>query len=639
MAKMLHQRSEGNPLFLVTLVTTLVRNGKLVEKPAGWELPEGLGAVSAGVPEGLRQLIELQLERLSPEEQTILEAASVAGVEFPAAAVAAGVDLEAESVEARCETLSRRAQFLRSLGPEAWPDGTVAGRYGFLHALHQEVMYNRIPAGQRIRLHRQIGMRLEEGYGDEAREIAAELAEHFVRGRDAPRAVRHLLHAGQNAQRRSAYPEAVAHLTKGLEVLGTLPDTVERAQQELGLQTALGMAWMAVKGYAAPEVGSAYARARALCQQLGDASRLAPVLSGLWIFHLGRAELQTAREMAELLLRHGEKTQDPGALGSAHHGLGQILHDAGEFSSAREHCEQALALFPRQLLSSPDPIPFVQDGRVISQGFLAMTLWFLGYPDQALRKAQEALAMARELSHPFTLTSALHFAVVVHVCRGEKALAGERNEEMLALSVEQGFPPFIAGGTIGKSALLLEQGKIAVDEGIAQMRRSVEALRATGVRIGLPRILVLLATVEGAVGHVEEAFALLAEAQDVGEKTGERQHDSALSQLKGSLLLRQASRMERAEDRRKKTSEAEACFRHAIDVTRRQEAKSLELRAAMSLSRLWQQQGRRDEARDLLADVYGWFTEGFDTADLKEAKALLEELAPRGGKSPPRRKR
>jgi DNA-binding winged helix-turn-helix (wHTH) protein/tetratricopeptide (TPR) repeat protein len=639
LAHMLHQRTDGNPLFLVTLVDTLVREGKLVEGTAGWELPEGLEAMAVDVPEGLRQLIELHLDQVRPEDQTILEAGSVVGAEFSAAAVAAGVEFEAESVEVRCEAMARRAQFLQALGSEAWPDGTVAARYRFLHALHQEVLYNRIPAGQQMRWHRQIGMRLEAGHGGKAQEIAAELAEHFVRGRDAPRAVQYLRHAGENARQRSAYQEAIAHLTRGIEVLGQLPDTVERARQEVDLQTTLGLTYMAAKGYATPEVGTAYARALVLCQQMDDAPQLGRVLGGSWIFHLARAEFHTAREMTEQLLTLGEKTQDPAILGPAHHGLGQVLFHTGEFAPAKEHLEQAFALFTRQLLSSPDAVRSVQDGRVISLGFSAFSLWHLGYPDQAYQKAQEALTLARELSHPFTLAYALFFVASVHGYRGDHALVHQPNEEMLALSLEHGFPVFVVAGTFVRSLMFLAQGKVEIAEGIAQIRQCMDAYRATGAVSGLPMLLAVLAEVQMVAGQVEEGRASLSEAQATVDRTGERRYDAMLSHIKGKLLLGRIIREQDAKDHIEKTAEAEACFRHAVDVARQQNAKSLELRAVMSLCLLCQQQGRRDEARKLLAEVHDWFTEGFDTADLKAAKALLEELVPRSGKSPPRRKR
>jgi DNA-binding winged helix-turn-helix (wHTH) protein/tetratricopeptide (TPR) repeat protein len=639
LAPMLHRRTDGNPLYLVTLVDTLVREGKLVEGTAGWELPAGLDGTSGEVPEGLRQLIELQLEKVGPEDQEVLEAASVAGVEFSAATVAAGVEREAESVEARCDTLSRRVQFVRSLGLETWLDGTVSARYGFLHSLHQEALYDRIPEGQKMRWHRRIGMRLEAGYGEKAREIAAELAEHFVRGRDASRAVRYLQHAGEVARQRSAYQEAIGHLARGLEVLGMLPDDDECARKEVDLQTSLGLTYMAARGYATPEVGTAYERARALCQRLDDAPRLGRVLGGSWIFHLARAEFGTAREMAERMLEIGQRTQDPAILAPGHHGLGQVLFHTGEFEAARRHLEEAYDLFTGRLPAAADPIRSVQDGRVISLGFLAFCLWHLGYPDQAFRKAQEALALARELSHPFTLAYALFFVASLHGYRGEHVRVHPPNEEMLALCLEHGFPVFEAGGMFVRIFMSLAQGKVPLTEGIARIRQTLESYRTMGGLSGLPMLLAVLSEVHMGAGQVEEAKSSLTEALGVVERTGERRYDAILSLVWGNLLLGEADRLNNAGDQREKAIEAEARFRHAVDVARRQNAKSLELQAVMRLGKLWQQQDKRNEARELLSDVYGWFTEGFDTADLAAARALLEELAPRDGKPSPRRKR
>jgi len=396
---------------------------------------------------------------------------------------------------------------------------------------------------------------------------------------------------------------------------------------------------MAARGYATPEVGTAYERARAVCQRLDDAPRLGRVLGGSWIFHLARAELRKAREMAEQMLALGQKTNDPAILGTAHHGAGQVLFHSGEFDPAREHLEQAFALFTRQLLSSPDAIPSVQDGRVISLGFLAFCLWHLGYPDQAYRKVREALSLARELSHPFTLAYALFFAAAVHGYRGDHALVQEPNDEMLALSLEHGFPVFFGAGMFVRSLMLIAQGKLEIAEGIGQIRQGMAAHRATGAVSGHPMLLAVLAELEMGAGRVKEGMASLAEAQAAVDRTGERRYDVMLSLLEGKLLLGQGSRSKKAGDQMEKAVEAEGRFRHAVDVARGQNAKSLELQAVMSLCRLWQQQGRRDEARELLSDVFGWFTEGFDTADLKAAKALLEELAPSGGRSAPRRKR
>jgi predicted ATPase len=277
LAWVLLQRTEGNPLFIVTVVEYLVTQGVLVQGKGGWELTEGVETVERGVPESLRQMIERHIAQLSPEDQRVLEVASIVGIEFSAAAVAAGLTAEAQ-VEERCTELARRQYFLASRGRSEWPDGTVTARYSFLHALYPAVWHERLTEERRIQLHRRIGARLEVGYGTQAGEIAVELAVHFEAGREYRRAAQYLEQAAKRALGRCAYHEAIRHLTRGLALLKTLPDTPERAQQDLDLQIALGPALMATKGQAAPEVEQTYARARALCQQVGDTPQRFPTL-------------------------------------------------------------------------------------------------------------------------------------------------------------------------------------------------------------------------------------------------------------------------------------------------------------------------------------------------------------------------
>jgi predicted ATPase len=298
-----HQRTEGNPLFMVTLVDSWLTQGVLLEQDGTWALPAGIEALHDRVPDSLRQMIDMQLDWLSAEEQEMLEVASVAGVEFSAAAVAAGLGQEAECVDNCCTSLARRGQFLRASGERTWPDGTVAGSYRFVHALYQQVLYHRVSAAQRVRLHQRIGARLEAGHGAQAGAISAELAVHFARGRDAQRAVKYLRQAGQRSMERSAYVEAVVHLTRGLEMLKTLPATPERNQQELTLHIALGAALQMAKGFVAPEVEDAYTQAYALCQQVGETPQLAQVLLGLWRIYVAQPQLHRAREIGETLLR------------------------------------------------------------------------------------------------------------------------------------------------------------------------------------------------------------------------------------------------------------------------------------------------------------------------------------------------
>jgi predicted ATPase len=591
------------------------------EEARQWQLQASVEDVTSRVPESLRQLIEKQLERLPLEEQRVLEAASVAGGEFSTAVIAAGIDEKVEQVEERCEELARRGQFLRPQGTVTFPDRTVTGRYSFLHALYQKVLYERLTAARRLRLHRRIGESEEALYRDRVGEVAAELALHFERGQDYGRAVQYLGEAAENALRRYAHREAIDHLTKGLELLKTLPDTPERTNQELRLQIPLGASLIATKGYAAVEVEKAYARARELCQQLGETPHIFSVLHGLYRFYLVRTELQTARELAEQMLRLAQSVQDPALLLEAHFALGNTLFFLGEFAPAQAHLEEGTALYnPQQ--HRVHAFRVVQDPGVACLSYAALALWFLGSPDQALKRSDKALTLARELSHPFSLAFALDLAAWLHQCCQDGQATQKRAGELVTLANEQGFPYWSAMGTTLHAWALAEQGR--GEEGIAQMRQGMAAGRATGAELGQPYYLALLAAAYGKVGQAKEGLTMLAEALAAVNNSGERWWETEMYRLKGKLLLTQGDKRQRAKGKTDK--EAEACFHQAVDIARRQGAKSLELRAVMSLSRLWQKQGKETQARQMLAEIYGWFTEGFDTADLQEARVLLEAM-------------
>lgn len=306
----------------------------------------------------------------------------------------------AEDVEAQCDAIAQQGPFLQPHGPSTWPDGTVAARYGFIHALYQEVLYARIPAGRRTRLHHQIGARQEIAYGAHAREIAAELATHFERGQDLQRAVQYLLYAGENAERRSAHQEMTTSLTKGLRLLFIRPDTPERAQQELALQMTLARALMASKGYAASEVEQTFNRAHELCQQVEDAPQLFRVLRGLYVFYLVRAKHQTAHELGEQLLSLAQGQQEALYPLEAHGALGQTLFFLGAFAAAHEHLNHCMVFYdPRQGYTLH---PRQGADLVANLSDSSWVLWMLGYPDQALQRNHEALTLAPELMHPLT---------------------------------------------------------------------------------------------------------------------------------------------------------------------------------------------------------------------------------------------
>jgi predicted ATPase len=371
---------------------------------------------------------------------------------------------------------------------------------------------------------------------------------------------------------------------------------------------------MGVKGFASPDTERAYARARELCQQVGETPQLFPALYGLFRFHMVRAELQTTRELAEQLFGMARRAQDPALLLEANRVMGQTMFWLGENAQSRAHFEQGVSLY--------DPVKhhshafvYGQDPGITCRSFAAWPTWVLGYPEQALQSIEEALKLAQELARPFTLALALVQATLLHQYRREAEKAQEQAEALIALSTEQGFPQWLAFGTILRGWALSAQGDGA--EGIDQMRQGLVARRATRSKLHEPCFLSLLAEAYGKVGHPEEGLTVLVEALAIVENTGERYWEAEVHRRKGELLLMQQGQ---------KVGEAEGCFQKALDTARGQQAKSLELRAAMSLSRLWQQQGKQEESHQLLAESYDWFSEGFDTADFKDAKALLEEL-------------
>jgi len=339
------------------------------------------------------------------------------------------------------------------------------------------------------------------------------------------------------------------------------------------------------------------------------------VLYGLFRFHMVRAKTQAMRELAEQIFSMAQRIQDPALLLEAHRVMGQTMFWLGEMAPARAHLEQGIALYDPQQHRS-HAFVYGQDPGVACQSFGAMPIWALGYPDQALQSIQEAMTLAQECTHPFSLAFALAMAAVVHQFRREAQAVKERADALIALSTEQGFPYWLPYGTTLRGWALTAQGEGT--EGIAQINQGLAARRAMGAELHRPYFLSLLADAYGEAVQVEEGLTVLVEALALVESTGERNWEAELHRRKGELLLMKQGQ---------KVGEAEECFRKALDTARRQQAKSLELRAAMSLSRLWRQEGKGKDARELLAPLYGWFTEGFDTADLKEAKALVEELA------------
>lgn len=634
LASVIHHRTEGNALFMVNLVNELASQGLILEKEGNWEIRDI--ATELSIPESLRQVIEQKFEHLNAEERQVLEVASVEGGEFTAVAIAAGIGKETLEVEECCASLVRQGQFIRGWDTLQWPDGTVTARYGFVHSLYQEVLYDRLTSGKRAQLHLRIGECLEKAYGARAREIATELALHFEQGRDNRRAIQYLQQAAEIANQRCAYHESVGHLTKAIALLEHWPASTERIQQELMLQISLGVALMAIKGYAAPEAKKAYDRARELCQQIGGTPQLVPVLRGLAAFYYVRAELPTARQLGEQLLRLVQKQQDQALLLEAHQELGGTLSNLGELTAALSHLEEGIRLYDPQK-HHVHAVIYGQDPGVTCLCRASLALWCLGYQAQALTKVHEALALAQKLSHPYSLAYSLSFTGIVHQVGREKELTLGWAEKTIQLATEQEFPIWKTVGQILRGWALAVQGQSK--EGISLIQQGIASWRAIGAEISVPSFLYLLAEAYRENGVPQKGLEVLTEAFAVARRTGDCWWEAELYRLKGELLLQAKVQSFKSDLRKLRLrtknvqsvicnlqSEAESAFQTALTVARQQQAKSLELRAAVSLSRLWQQQGKEVNARQLLVHTYRWFREGFDTVDLKAAKTLLEEL-------------
>lgn len=539
LARAVYRRTEGNPLFLVSLLDDLKAQKALVQSEGQWRLQANLHEVITQAPATLRGTLEGQLHDLRPKEQEILEAASVAGMDFAVSIVSAATGKSLLEVEEICENLARRERFICRDGVEEWPDGTVATRYRFRHALHQDAAYQRIPPLKRLAWRQKIGERKELAYGEHTGEIAAELAVHFEQSRDYERAVRYLQRAGAQAVQRSAYSEAISLLTKGLELLRSVPETPERSRHELSLQVALGLALTATKGYGMPEVGRVYARARELCQRLPEVPELFLVLPGLFRFYAVREEFPTARELAEQCFILAQRVQEPAFLVEAHQALGLIACHGGELAAAREHFEQSLVLYgSRRNGSSGSPHDLEVNGRYYG----AYSLWFLGYPDRALRSIRQALTLAHELAHRFSLAGTLYFAAMLHHLYREEHETQVRAEELIALSREQGFTQWLALGEVMRGWALAAQGQ--GEAGIALIRQGLAAYEAVGAKLGQPYLLAVLAEAHGKAGQPAEGLKVLAEALTMAHNTGDCFFEAELYRLKGQLTLqREGSRL------------------------------------------------------------------------------------------------
>jgi DNA-binding winged helix-turn-helix (wHTH) protein/tetratricopeptide (TPR) repeat protein len=614
LAPVVHRRTDGLPLFMVNVVDAFIRQGLLVEAVGRWELSGDVEAAMT-IPANLRQMIEQQLGGLGADEQRLLEAASVAGMAFSSATLAAALQGDVEAVEDRCEALARREQFIRAAGAEEWPDGTVAARYRFLHVLYEHALYERLPAARRASLHRRIGEREEAGFRARLGERAAVLALHFERSRDPVRAVRYRHQAAEQALRRSAYPEAIEHLTRGREWLEAVQDEGRRSALELDLLLVWGTALIALGGSGASEVEAVYRRARELAERLDEPTRLYPALWGLCFVNYSRGRLAEARALGEQLLALAERGGDPDQLLEAHHALWATLVAMGEPAAAVLHIEAGHRLYDPERHGTQAFLYAHHDASTCSWDHLASARWLLGYADAALAALREARVLAQRLDRPGIRTYgtlptmiSLCARMWVHYYRGDFADARQCAHDVVASGTVHGFSGWVDDGAVVLACL-------AAGDDHSSIRDLYERLRSVGLRRAAWRndlCFCVLAQAAADEGHVDLSSEILAAIP------GERRDAffaPEIERIRGELLARRGQR-----------DEAEQCFRTAIEIARRRAERSLELRAAVSLARLLAHEGRHHEASGTLGKIYAWFTEGFDTADLRAARSLLDQL-------------
>ena len=598
------RKTDGIPLFVEELTKMVLETDLLCEREDHYELTGPLPPLA--IPTTLHDSLMARLDRLAPVK-VVAQLGATIGRQFSYALFRAVSPLDETTLQQGLHQLVEAELVYQQGSP---PQAT----YTFKHALIQDAAYQSLLRSTRQQFHQRIAQVLEQQFPETAETQPELLAHHYTAAGLSERAIGYWQQAGRKAYERSANAEAISHLTQGLELLQMLPAMPERSQQELTLQITLGASLIATKGYGAPEVGQTYTRARQLCQHLEDPYQLFPVLRGLWNYYHACAEVQTAHAMCEQLLVIAQRAQDPAMLVAAHRALGSTLFPLGVPASAHTHLAQGIALYdPQQHRASA--FLYGEDPGVVCRCYAARALWCLGYPDQGLQQIDEAVILAQQVAHPFSLGSALNDAATFHqYCQGVQA-AREHAEAVITFATEQGFPHWRATSSILLGWALARQGQ--TKDGVEQMHQGLTAWRATGAEIMRPYFLALLAEGYGIMGQPKAGLEALAEALMLVDRTGERWYESELYRLKGELLLQQS---------RDHHAEVYACFQHALDVARDQQVKSLELRAATSLAQLWQQQGKRTDAHQLLAEVYGWFTEGFDTADLQEARALLDTL-------------
>jgi predicted ATPase/class 3 adenylate cyclase len=593
-------RTDGVPLFIEELTKAMIED-RASTRPSPAVLGPGLT-----IPATLDALLMTRLDGLSPAAKEVAQIGAAIGREFSYELLSAiGQRTDRDLLTALDRLVGAGLIFGSGVPPEA--------TYLFKHALVQDASYRTLLRSRRRELHGRIVAVLEARYPAIVEQQPELIAHHSTQADLVEKAIAYWGQAGQKSLARSANTEAAAQLRKGLHLLSSLPEGNERWQQELRFQSTLGAALAASKGNAAPETGRSYARARELCEQLGETTALIPVLSGLSTYHQTRAEYPAMREVAEDLLHRGEEQSDTASSLVGHRSMGICMHQLGDFVAAQEHFEHVLRLYnPEQHQALASIAAY--DMRAVALSYLGWDLFILGQPDQARALSEQALIWSRQLRHPHTIAFVLIYAAVLDLLRRDHGSAEARLQELTLFAAEHRFPVWLALARVMHGYVLAARGETA--QGLALAREGWADGMATGSRWNQTFYLALLAAACERAGRADEAFELLGAALEAVDESGERWFQSELHRHKGEWLARHG-----------KDDEAEACFQRALAVARRQHARTWELQAASSLARFFYDRGQHAEASDLLASVLVTFTDGLEMPALHDAKALLDTFA------------
>ena len=607
-ADMIHARTEGSPLFMTDLLRYLRAQGTVSNTDGAWRLNAPVSDIARSLPESIRGMIQRKTEQISSDDRAMLATASVQGHEFDTAIVAAVIGLDAADVEERLESLDRVHAFVRRAEEHTLPNGALSVRYRFVHVLYQNTLVTSLSPSRRAKLSAQTADALLEAYGDASAEIAVGLAQLFEAARDTARAVEHLVIAAESALGIFAHHEAVVLARRGLALAAQLPED-ERAEREMRLLTTLGIALGAIHGMAAAEPGAVHSRAYAIWKRLGARPSLFATAASLWTYHAVAAQLDVAMALGEEFMEMSTATGDPAMRVVAGYTLGIALHHYGRHREAIRHFDAGRAAYsldvrPRFVSLSIDP-------GICCIAESARVLWVLGYPEQARERAREGVALAQRIGHPESLGFANLFGAFVHHLLNQPSQTLEYADAVLTISRDRDVATTFAWGSSLHGWALGALGRL--DDGIAELQDSLAGQQAAGAYVARPQFDWMLGDLLLRAARYDEADAAADDGLATAARTDDKYWDSELLRLKGEIVLA----------RNGSAADAESYFVAAIADAASREAKSLELRGATSLARLYLAEGDCSRASRVLAPILGWFTEGLTTCDLVTARALI----------------